>query len=89
VLTEGEDVPVGVVVFRLCGTGSEAAVPGRPHVRMDEPDLVNARLLTALATCGEGCREVVLELGGPVAMDEIEEQRAAITVLDAICGAFD
>jgi peptidoglycan hydrolase-like protein with peptidoglycan-binding domain len=89
VLADGESVPRDGVLFRLCGTGSEAAIPGRPHVRMNEPELVAARLLTAIATVGKGCREVVLELGGTGPVDEIEQQRAAVRVLDEICSAFD
>ena len=89
VLLEGEMVEPGGVLFRLCGTGSEAAVPGRPHVRVDEPEALAARLLTAVASVGKGCREVVLELGGHAVDDGLEEQRAAVLVLDAICAAFD
>jgi peptidoglycan hydrolase-like protein with peptidoglycan-binding domain len=85
----GEAVSTQGVLFRLCGTGSEAAVPGRPHVRVDEPETLVTRLLTAVASIGEGSREVVLELGGPAEYDGLEEQRTAILVLDAICAAFD
>jgi peptidoglycan hydrolase-like protein with peptidoglycan-binding domain len=89
VLADGELVGGKAVLFRVCGTGSEMPLPGRPHVRMDEPDLVPARLLTAIAAVGEAAREIVLELGAPGPVDELEEQRAAVRVLDAICLAFD
>lgn len=88
-LARGEDVVMDAVVFRLCGTGSEPAVPGRPHVRADEPEALAARLLTAVATVRSGCREVVVELGGAGEADDLAEQRAAVLVLDAICAAFD
>jgi peptidoglycan hydrolase-like protein with peptidoglycan-binding domain len=89
VQAQGETVEAGGVLFRLCGTGSEVAVPGRPHVRVDEPEALAARLLTAIASVGQGCREVVLELGGSLSDDGLAEQRAAVLVLDAICAAFD
>jgi len=85
----GEPTPTAGVLFRLCAVGAEVAVAGRPHVRMSEPELVRARLRTALASVSAGCREVVLELGAQQALDEVDEQRTAVQVLDAICGAFD
>jgi peptidoglycan hydrolase-like protein with peptidoglycan-binding domain len=89
VLAFGEEVSAGTVVFRLCGTGSEPTRLGRPHVRADEPQALAARLLTAVATVRSGSREVVIELGGSGAADELEEQRTAVLVLDAVCAAFD
>lgn len=86
---EGEAVPADGILFRLCGVGEEAVMPGRPHVRVDAPDALAARLLTAVAAVHGGCREVVIELGGTERIDELEEQRAAVQVLDAICSAFD
>ena len=85
----GEAVGTQGVLFRFCGKVSEDAVPGRPRVRVDEPEALAPRLLTAVASVGEDCREVVLELGGPSEYDGLEEQRVAILVLDAICAAFD
>jgi hypothetical protein len=89
VLRDGESVPADGVLFRLCDIGSRVAIPGQPHVRMDEPEVLAARLLTAVTTVGRGRREVVLELGGTMSCGELEEQRAAVIVLDAICAAFD
>jgi peptidoglycan hydrolase-like protein with peptidoglycan-binding domain len=88
-LQAAERVSANTVVFRLCGTGSEPAKRGRPHVRADEPSALGARLLTAVATAATGCREVVIELGGSGVGDELEEQRTAVQVLDAVCAAFD
>jgi Putative peptidoglycan binding domain len=88
-LGTGEDVPEEALVVRLCGTGSEAPEHGRPHVRVDEPDALAARLLTAVASIRGGYREVVIELGGSAGNDEVGEQRAAVLVLDALCVAVD
>jgi peptidoglycan hydrolase-like protein with peptidoglycan-binding domain len=86
-LGQEEPIPAGAVLFRLCG--SEAAIPGRPHVRVDELEVLPARMLTALATARGAVREVVLELGDTASGDELAEQRAAVLVLDSICAAFD
>jgi peptidoglycan hydrolase-like protein with peptidoglycan-binding domain len=79
----------GEVLFRICGKGGAPASPGRPHVRVDEPDVLPTRVITALAAAGPGCKEVVLELGTTDTEGELGEQRAAILVLDSICAAFD
>ena len=89
VLGDAEVVSAEAVVLRLCGTGSDETRPGRPHVRADEPEALAPRLLTAIATVQTGCREVVIELGPDASVNELEEQRAAIQVLDATCAAFD
>jgi len=89
VLADASEATVDTLVFRLCGSGSEPPMPGRPHVRADEPDALAARLLTAVATVRGGCREVVVELGGVGGDDELGQQRAAVVVLDALCAAFD
>jgi peptidoglycan hydrolase-like protein with peptidoglycan-binding domain len=85
----GETAPGNGVLFRLCATGTEKAMTGRPHVRMTEPDLLHARLLTALGSLSRGCREVVWELGAASPLGEVEEQRIAVRVLDEVCAAFD
>lgn len=84
-----EPVAPDGMLFRLCGGASDEPIPGRPHVRMSEGELVRGRLATAVAIAHEGCREVVLELGGSAAMDELEQQRTAVRVLDVICASFD
>lgn len=88
-LGTGEAPPPGAVVFRICATGCPPPVPGRPHVRVDEREALPARLMTALATVSGGRREVVLELGGTASGGDVDEQRAAVAVLDAICAAVD
>lgn len=87
--TEGEGAPAEGLLMRLCGIGSEESLLGLPHVRMSEREPLGGRLSTAVALARESSREVVLELGGSAAMDELEQQRTAIRVLDAICAAFD
>jgi len=89
VLSDDEALVGGSVLFRFCGAECQSAIPGRPHVRLDEPDVLLARLTTALAIVGGERREVVLELGGTIQGDELMEQRTAVLVLDAICSAFD
>ena len=76
-------------VLRLRGTGTASAVTGRPVVRMDDSDLFAARLLTALETSRDRCTEVVVEVGIEPSGAERDEQRAAVTLLDALCLAFD
>lgn len=79
------------VVVELAASGTLPAVPGRPIVHMGEPDdeSVTVRLLTAFASAGPGCREIVIELPEAVLRDERAGQRAAVLVLDALCAAFD
>jgi peptidoglycan hydrolase-like protein with peptidoglycan-binding domain len=89
VLDEGERVARDGMLFRLCGVGDEALVPGRPLVRVHERATLAARLLTAVTAARHDCREVVIELGGVGFEGDLEEQRTAVLVLDAICSAFD
>jgi peptidoglycan hydrolase-like protein with peptidoglycan-binding domain len=89
VLDDGETPPDGAVLFRFCSLSCPPVTPGRPHVRLDDAGAFLTRLVTALATIRGGRREVVLELGKAVSDNEVEEQRAAIQVLDAICAAVD
>lgn len=89
VLREGEAVPDGTFLFRLCCDECPSMIPGRPHVRLDDAGAFLSRLMTALAASSNGRREVVLELGAAVSGTEVEEQRTAIRVLDAICAAVD
>jgi peptidoglycan hydrolase-like protein with peptidoglycan-binding domain len=75
--------------LQICGHGTASAVVGRPVVRVDAPDVLVGRLLTAVASSRAGCAEVVLELEEPGAGDEHEQQRAAVRLLDAVCAVFD
>jgi peptidoglycan hydrolase-like protein with peptidoglycan-binding domain len=86
---QGEAIPAGGVLFRLCEGGTKRAMPGRPQVRLADPNVVVTRLVTALATMGDDCREIVLEIVGEGEPSDVESQRSAVRVLDAICSAFD
>lgn len=75
------------LVLRICGSGTMSALPGRPVVSARGEHLVS-RLLTALTAVSGGSPEVVIELGEQVVGDEHEEQRAAVSLLDAVCVLF-
>ena len=89
VAESGAPAGAGELLLRLCGSGDETVVAGRPHVRVESPEMLAARLVTAISAAREGRREVVIELHGSPAPDEREEQREAVLVLDAVCAAFD
>lgn len=76
------------LVIRLCAVGSLVSSAGVPVVRTS-PDLLAARLITAVSAAQCAVPEVVIELEDGVVGDEREEQRAAIAVLDAVCLAFE
>jgi len=76
-------------ILRICGHGTASAVSGRPVVRVDVPETLAARLLTAVASTRSGCPDVVVELGDEDSSDELGQQRAAVRLLDAICFVFD
>lgn len=79
-----------VAVVAICAGGTASAIPGRPLVSAAEPELFGGRLLAALATARAECSDVVVELGGEgMARDEVNLQRAAVMLLDAVCEAFD
>ena len=88
VLVPGEIVAPGVVTLRLCGSGSAQSVQGLPVVSMAAPELLSARLGTALASSAS-VTEIVVEVGEAPVADERDDQRAAILLLDAVCVAFD
>ena len=73
----------------ICGHGTASAVPGRPVVRLDAPETLASRLHAAVASARSECPELVFELGGSGAADELDQQRAAVRLLDAICSVFD
>lgn len=76
-------------VLMICGHGTASALSGCPVVRVDSAETLAARLLTALESARQGCSEVVLELAADDANDELDQQRAAVRLLDAICFVFD
>ena len=88
VLGNDETPGAAEVVLRLCARGTSRAVPGRPLVQTDGPEVLAARLITAVSVARTGCHEIAIELVDPIE-DERGEQRAAVTLLDAVCSAFD
>lgn len=76
-------------VLRICAYGMPSAMSGRPVVRMDTPEALAARLLTAAASLRGECPEIVVELEDNSDDDELAQQRAAVRLLDAICFVFD
>jgi len=76
------------VVLRISGGGTTSALPGRPVVSL-EGDSLPSRLLTAVSSSPDECPEVVVEMGISEGLDERDEQRAAIVLLDAVCALFD
>ncbi len=89
VVDHGAEVPTAAsLVLWICGDGTASAVVGRPVVRADRPETLSARLLAAVTVARSGCPEVVVELALDDAGDEHEQQRAAVHLLDAVCGVF-
>ncbi|NTU72231.1 MAG: peptidoglycan-binding protein [Coriobacteriia bacterium] len=86
---EGEQVPRGGVVMRVCCGGSARAEPGRPVVHVSGHDGLVARLLTALEAAAGQPREVVIEFEPQLCGTELADQQAAVLLLDAVCAAFD
>jgi len=90
VVSEGASPPPGTsAVIRVCGRGTTSAMTGRPVVREDSPETFAARLLTAVASARTACPDLVIELGDEGATGELNQQRAAVRLLDAICSVFD
>ncbi len=90
VVSAGEAVASDVTTtLWICGHGTASAVTGRPVVRVEAPDTLASRLLTAVASAKSDCPELVFELGEPGARDELDQQRAAVRLLDAVCSVFD
>jgi len=85
---ESTDPPAAVTIW-ICAHGTASAVPGRPVVRVDVSETLAPRLLTAVASTKAAHPEIVVELGEPGAGDELDQQRAAVKLLDAICSVFD
>jgi hypothetical protein len=84
-----ESAAVSSFTLTLCDAGVVGAVPGRPHVRLDDADAFATRLVTAVAAARNGLSEVVIELPASTLPDEREDQRSAVLILDALCVAFD
>ena len=88
-IAQGEPAPANGAVLRICGTGNAHAVPGRPILHVESPEVVASRLLTALEAVPGTHREVTIELNADHGEDELSDQRAAVLLLDAVCVVFD
>ncbi len=84
------DLPADTAaVLRICAHGTASAEVGHPVVRLDSPDALVGRLLTAIASAKSSCAEIVIELDDLGADDEHAQQRSAVGLLDALCAVFD
>lgn len=83
------DCSPSATVLRIRAGGTAHAVPGRPVVGLVESEALAARLLTAVEAADGPRREVVIDVPAAGSMDEREEQRAAVRLLDAVCIVFD
>jgi len=90
-VVSADDMPASgtSAIVRICASGTASAIPGRPVVRVDTPETLASRLLTAVASARTACPELVIELGEEGASGELDQQRAAVRLLDAICAVFD
>lgn len=88
-LGEDEEPPFGGAVLHVCGRGVARDVPGRPVVSAHDLATLAARLVTAFSALTDADRDVVVELGEPMRVQEQEEQRMAVVLLDAVCASFD
>lgn len=86
----GIDASPTATTLRI-GTGGMAhAVSGQPtFVNLADPDALAQRLRTAFGSIEESRREIVIDVAVSDSVDEREDQRAAVMLLDAVCAAFD
>jgi len=84
-----EEVAPGQLVMLVRGTGTGRATSGLPLVSASEPELLPARLLTAVEATAGARRAVVVQACLTDSANEREDQRTAVRLLDAICVAFD
>lgn len=75
-------------VFRIGAGGTARAVAGA-HVTVTDLGSLRSRILAAVSAAPETSKELVVELDDSVIDDEREEQRAAVTLLDAVCALFE
>ena len=78
----------GFVLELGCGD-SATATPGRAVVRLDEGGSLASRLVTAVESYRRSGIAVVVDVGAECLGDERVSQRAAVSLLDAVCAAFD
>lgn len=85
----GSPVPANTsVVVLISSGGTTSALSGRPVVSFVGESLAS-RLLTAVSSSPDECPEIIVDLGSSEGLDERDEQRAAVALLDAVCAVFD
>lgn len=91
-LARGETPPADVsILVRLADGGMSLAVSGVPLVALGpaEREALASRMAAALQASEGSPREVVINVSSALDGDEQTAQRAAVTLLDAICAALD
>ena len=77
------------VTLHIHGSGTARADTRRPLVLLDSPETFAVRLRTAIEVVPGHRGDVVVQLQAAEPLDEREDQRAAVILLDAVCAAFD
>lgn len=83
------DLPVSATVLCLRTGGTHDAIPGRPLVDLSDVGALAPRMVTAFQAAAEPGREISIEVAPSGPLDEREDQRAAVRLLDAVCVVFD
>lgn len=87
--TAESDVSASATVLSLRAGGTQRAVPGRPLVDLADAGTLAPRMLTAFEATEEPRREILIQVVATGVVDEQEDQRAAVRLLDAVCVVFD
>lgn len=76
-------------VLYLSEVGTESALPDRPIIAMRELAALRTRLSESPSSQAGVGPQVLVEMGSGTGDDDARLQRAAVRILDAVCGAFD
>jgi peptidoglycan hydrolase-like protein with peptidoglycan-binding domain len=79
------------VLLRISGSGTSIALTGVPLVVLAgaEGATLAPRMAAAFIVSEGRCREVMVDVSAVVEGSEPEQQRVAVTLLDALCSALD
>jgi len=86
---ESGEVAASATILSLRAGGTQGAIPGRPPVDLADARVLAPQLLTAFEAAEEPRREILIEVIATDVIDEREDQRAAVRLLDAVCVVFD
>lgn len=90
VLDGSDEAPESAAAtMRIFARGTELASGGRPLVRFGVGENVRSRLVMALGASPQTGHEMLVELEPDALEGEIDRQRVAVELLDALCAAFD